>query len=632
MLHKAAIQGCDQAIFPFSVAAPSSVSEETNNAGHDLAPLCLTLQQDERVRVLQRDRQHNRHHRHGSGGDDPSNVVLTQWCIAQREDGAVGLVPVSVLHRVPGARFLHRGVASSTPRGSRHCDPEVDKSTIQIACGDEQRAMKRHGLGQCETSSSSSEEDDDAVEDAMELQKRRKTSLKDRLRALTSPGTCVTPLHRDRSSACAAATSSPSPTQARSSKHRSRSVSPSVEAVVKTEDDEECAQLMDEAARTSAEVEWLSRTVVARLCEACEAVQREVAEAEREATGQNDEVPARTLSNVTCAAIRREEKDVATEEEAHLAAQMKVAIALKAWLDRRADSDEAEAADDKFFPPLSESSDADLAGLFSSCDINCASSAKNKTHNTDDGRRLGGSAPQQDSYRIDQLRHVVQEESETIECYRDQRCKLQQRLASLEELTQELAAEGTALATSETALQAIVAAQAQSHDNSVAPWPRTLPGLTEEEEAALCSSVAMCDKYTRKLKALDPTFQSRLSSSLDLSEIGGGQASARSITTAADKGVPSTPPTTPDRRHAAQAADTAASPGRTTSPSDAARVVEHLRQVLDTGDRKCAQLQAKLQALQDFCVAYGPAAREIEEQLQRGQHILAEKRNFLAQL
>ncbi|KPA77216.1 hypothetical protein ABB37_07124 [Leptomonas pyrrhocoris] len=623
MPRKVGVQRCDQAVFPFSVAAvpsssPAGASPNTVDDAHlrnDEARLYLALKRDERVRVLQRDRQSHY----------DSYAALAQWCIAQREDGAVGLVPVSLLHRVPGAAFTLR---STSPAATATGQQQGGVSSLQRR---DVRALETKSLLPQDTDGEAD------VEDEVLLRRRRQTSLQDRVQALQSSSRPVKLLLQEnlRTTATGATTpSSPSSSSCghvRRPAHRNATTYPPAEGA--KDEDVERAQLTDEAAHMSAELLWLQSDVLPRLSAACEAAQVKLLTEEKEERMRTTDSPSRswTAPNAECGIA-------AEQQRQRVAEQLTVAHALRAWLERKAahSSDRDSSGDDEngVLFAADAHTHADTVKVLSSRDLNRPSGG-------DSDKRESTCFPDDNknhvAYRVDHLCRLVEEERETMRSYRDQTRELRQRLASLHQLSSDLAAEEAALQPSELALKIVVAAQAGNADPSADPWPRTLPGLTEEEDEALRSSVAMRDKYARKLQAIDPTCfrgPTTAANSLDLSDINGGLVSARSLTTSTEeKNLFSRLLDTPERPANAPATDTATGAGVNTPLSyGSAQVVERLRLVLAKGDGEYAQLQAKLNTLQEFCDTYGPTAREIDAQLQRGRHILAKKRNHLAQL
>ncbi|KAG5509385.1 hypothetical protein JKF63_06695 [Porcisia hertigi] len=215
-----------------------------------------------------------------------------------------------------------------------------------------------------------------------------------------------------------------------------------------------------------------------------------------------------------------------------------------------------------------------------------------------------------DSHMVQKLRLLVKEERETVDSYRSQKLALEQRLSRLAELMHEAAAEEASLKDSETALLELLGGQASEHAVDFS-WPRTLKGLTAEEEAALCGFLQTFDKYTRKLQLLTGHSQhatSPTSRSVEMRQL--ADTPTVSFTSVAN----------------VSGLDTVAS----TTPTPLR--IKHLREVMDKGNSELARLQVKLKAAQEFCQTYGPIAREIDAQLRCGEGILAEKRKYLEDL
>ncbi|KPI82770.1 hypothetical protein ABL78_8218 [Leptomonas seymouri] len=644
MPRKTAVRGCDQAVFPFSVSAsPSALSpdtsapstDRTSHVHDDVARFCLSLRQDERVRVLQRDRQvhHGMH-------TNSSISMLEQWCIAQREDGAVGLVPSSLLHRVPGVSFTLRRPSPTTAEQRRQQsppttvrrDPESGVSAVISPYPSKQRvgALELRRLRQHD----SDEEED--VEDMVQLQRRR-AGVQARVQTLQSPSRDVKPLLGETLKKSAATPlSDSSDAHARQPTHMNKSVPPDPDG---GNEDVERLQLMDEAARMSAELRWLRRDVVPRLLTACTAAQGAGKTAEEDMktpqpSSSSAAAAASPSTRVTRRGVTEEEKEMAAEQQ-RLAEQLEVARALKAWLGRQAaqpsDNDSNNEEDADLLRLANAMQHSGMMKPFSSRDMNLPSG--NGTGKEGDAPYCTETTMRCNSHRSGQLCRLVREESETMHCYREQQRSLQQRLSSLNQLTSELTAEERVLGMSEMALKIVMAARTENVDSTAAPWPRSLPGLTDEEEAALCASVAMYEKYARKLQALGPLDESGFNANnADLRDVKGSLAGTQSATPCTDKSILSSLQATPERGPNTRAADALAGVGATSPSASPAKVVENLRQVLEKGDHEYLQLQTKLKALQEFCSTYGPAAHDIEVQLQRGQRILAEKRNYLVQL
>ncbi|CAJ1019585.1 hypothetical protein, conserved [Leishmania lindenbergi] len=657
MHRRATAHGFQQALIPFSVAHSSPPAAHCSSACESGAvgdeafhaePLYLSLQQGERVRVLQRECHH------GTGPHGASSHMLVsaaggaalsqpQWCIAEREDGAIGLVPGSLLQRVPGALFFARhGVAAVTAhRGGSPDPPSLKPSTatrrghhrtVEASGRAPSRGFEVVRTTQTPSASSGSpgndvsEKDDKVgyentdVVDALQLQRRRQSSLQGRLNAA-----CATPLtamltHKEPQTT----TSTTSlPTAARGTETASDSDC--------SEEDEQL-HLMKEEARVRAELRWLMDVVLPRLQAACTKAQARLEKLRQDERCANVVASTSSFSSSVdppnpLAALDREHEGVAGLLERVEALQ--VELAREASAGAVSEPQRSQSLSGNVLTvssPRCESGDSSAPAVFRSLDFDAAPPRPLKALHRcrDDVTANAPKAP--DSHIVEKLRLLVIEEMETVGSYRSQKLALQQRLSRLAELMQEVASEEASLKESETALHRLLEEGTSEFAVDFA-WPRTLQGLTDEEEVVLSSSVHILDKYTRKLQLIADdgqcsTSTNLMSSSVDVSPLANAPIASLDTATCA---------ATPDRQtHSNSRA--AMSEGSSTVTTPTPSRVDHLRQVMERGGRELAQLQTKLKAAQRFCDTYGPIAQEIDEQLRRGERILAEKKKYLAAL
>ncbi|KAK7197512.1 hypothetical protein NESM_000701000 [Novymonas esmeraldas] len=605
-------RGCEQSVIPFSIAVPSPSAAHSSSpricdvrAAEPLedAALYLALRQGERVRVLRRE------NRHGATTspplhalrrtDDGAIVSQPSWCIAQREDGAVGLVPGSLLLRVPGARFALRQEGDAA---TRHSDPSCG-----VASSSSMPPEADSYTGEAENGDD--DDDGDDATDALQLQRRRQSSLQDRLEAFhraafDAPPTAVKPL---------SSTPHPSPPAPPCSAGAEQSLSES--------EREEHRKLAQQAAQVRAELRWLLSDVVPRLQDA---------HTRAEGTAMSDDHRSPAADTPPTATLRAAEAH--TRELEGVAQLLHRAEALHAELGRLATTRTVSMPDSSPPPPLASSSSTDgAASMLNARDVNVASSSSTTTvtaavsvkgTTATDSAAKAPSTAATDRHAMSTLRRLVKEERETVGLYQSQTETLRQRLTQLAALMSEAAVETASLSESETALHCLLGTSSDSMRAAEVDWPRTLPGLTAEEEEALSASLRVYDKYTRKLRLLADGGKCghAVSSSVEHSVLTNTSinSSACAVTPIQSACVTDGTPSTNN------GSDTTATPTPTR--------VEHLRHVKEKGDRELAQLQTKLEDVQRFCDTYGPIAHEIDEQMRRGERLLRERQLALKQL
>ncbi|KAG5483306.1 hypothetical protein LSCM1_04849 [Leishmania martiniquensis] len=668
-MHRGAVaRGCEQAIIPFSVArsSPSAAHcsplrdrDATSGIDHHAEPLYLSLQQGEKVRVLRRECHH------GTRRNDAPSYALTsvadgvalslpRWCIAQREDGAIGLVPGSLLQRVPGVLFSPRNAAavavhhdcSQIPLSKQTCTPtrrgqhSASEASVNatfraadVVIPTQATSEKRDSLGDhWPEEDGKVDHGGDRVAGTLQLQRRWQSTLHERLDSFGDIPPTSVPTDRGL---CTTASAVPAPIAPRGTENASD-----------MDDSGGCEQLrlMEEEARVRAELHWLTEEVVPRLQAVCTEEQARLEKWRqhpccRSAADSSSPSGDSASSPNPLADLDREHKRVM--------GLLERAESLKAGLTRDVLGGAARE------PQKSRlSTGSDLAVSSAGCEAGEASTSvvlgagdldrgspgplKEKDSRCDKATSQGPKAPA--SHIVGKLRLLVAEETETLDSYRSQRLALQQRLSQLMELMHEVAAEEASLKESETALHRLLGGRTSDLVVDVA-WPRTLQGLTDEEEAALRASLHTFDKYTRKLQRITDDGQcgastNDKSSSADASlSANVSTTSAAAATGAAERSRLSagTSAAPPDRRlHSNGRASVCESESAVAAPASSR--LEHLRKVMEKGDRKLAQLQAKLEAVQQFCDTYSPVAREIEEQLQLGERVLAAKKKYLAGL
>ncbi|CBZ24910.1 hypothetical protein, unknown function [Leishmania mexicana MHOM/GT/2001/U1103] len=645
MHQRVKLRGVEEAVIPFSVAhsSPSTVHRssacEGDPAGDEephAEPLYLSLQQGGRVRVLRRECHH------GTGPQGASSHMLAaapggaalsqpQWCIAQREDGAIGLAPGSLLRRVPGALFsacldpaavvMHsdrlQGPSSLKPptatRRGHHSTLEArEKATLRGAeeIRPTQTPSPKSGSRWCDMA-----DEDDEVADALQLQGRRQSSLQERLNAFCDASSAIMSTHgephtTDTAISCPLAA------------HGTETASDS-----KCSEKDERRRLMKEEARVRAELHWLTDDLAPRLQVACTEAQVALEKLQQDgrrtnAVGSSASSDRSADSPNPLAALDREHERVA--------GLLEKVEALQTELDREASADAVGKPQKSH---LSHGHDATA----SSIDAGPPGplEARHSRHDEVTTPDLKAADP----YMVETLRLLVAEEMETVDSYRSQKLALQQRLSRLDELIEEVAAEEASLRKSETALHELLDGRTSEPVVDFA-WPRTLQGLTDEEDTALSASVHMFDKYKRKLQVITGGSQSSSStnapsSSADVSLLA-NTSTASSATAAAEaterSGLTATTCAGTPNRHTHSNGRASMCDGDSAVTTPTSSRVEHLRQVLKKGDRELAHLQAKLKAAQEYCDTYGPIARELDEQLQRGERVLAERKKYLADL
>ncbi|GET87075.1 hypothetical protein, unknown function [Leishmania tarentolae] len=631
-------RGLEQAVISFSVAhsslstayhSPVCASDAVDDDELHAEPLYLSLQQGEQVRVLRRECHHGRGP-HGA----PSHVlaatdggaVLSQpkWCIAQREDGAIGLVPGSLLRRVSGVLSsaqpgletvsmhsdrLQDPSSLKTPAATHHSTLEaIEKATLRGAAVLRPTQTTKT---KAESRSRDMVDEDDKAADALQLQERWHPIQKNHLNAFCDGASEILSAHRESHSTD---TIIASPLAARGAEMASDN---------NYSEKDEKRRIIEEEARVRAELHWLTDDLAPRLQVACTEAQAKLAKLQ---------LDGRRTNAVGSSASSRGSADSPNPLEAldreyeQVTGLLEKVEALQNELGREASSD-AVGEPQKSQP----SSGRDATASSARCEVGESSARHDVT-------AQGLKAP--DSYMVEKLRLLMAEEIETVNSYRSQKLVLQQRLSRLAELIQEVAAEEASLKESETALHELLGGQTSENVVDVA-WPRALQGLTDEESAVLSASVHMFDKYTRKLQLLtddrhcnSPT--NAPSSSAEVSLL--ANSPTASAATAATRGTErngvttSTYAETPNRPTHSTGRASSLSHEKSTVATPISSRVEHLRQVLEKGDRDLAQLQEKLKAAAEFCDTYGPIARELEEQLKRGERILAEKKKYLADL
>ncbi|CAG9571234.1 hypothetical protein LMJF_14_0500 [Leishmania major strain Friedlin] len=522
--------------------------------------------------------------------------------------------------------------ALTTTRHSHHGTLEAsEKATL---CGAEVVRPTQTPSAKSRSRSRDLADEDDEVAHALPLQGRRHSSLQERLNAFC-----------DASSAIMWTDGEPHTTG-------TATASPLAARVTETASDRNCSEkdekrrLMKEEARVRAELHWLTDDLAPRLRVACTEVQVQLEKL------QQDE---RHVNAVRSSASSCRSPDsphlLATIDREHerVAGLLERVEVLQAELEREASADAVGE------PQKSQPSNGhDVTASSTRCELGESSppaafrarsidagppgplEARHSRH--DDVATQGLQSP--DLCMVEKLRLLVAEELETVDSYRSQKLALQQRLSRLAELIEDVAAEEASLKKSETALHELLDGRTSEPVVDFA-WPRTLQGLTDEEDAALRASVHMFDKYQRKLQLITDGGQCSASanvpsSSADMSLLANSSAAASSPTAAAGATERSglrtaTCAATPNRRtHSNGGASICSESSAVATPTSSR--VEHLRQVLRTGDRELAQLQAKLKAAQEYCDTYGPIARELDAQLQRGERILAERTKYLADL
>ncbi|TPP46235.1 hypothetical protein CGC21_4670 [Leishmania donovani] len=573
-----------------------------------------------------------------------------QWCIAQGEDGAIGLVPGSLLRRVPGALFsarldpaavamrsdrLHGSSSLKTPTATRHGHhgtlEAIEKATLRGAevVRPTQTASAKSG-----PRSRDMVDEDDEVAHALPLQGRRQSSLQERLSAFCDASSAIISTHGEPHTTDTAI------------------ASPRAARVTETASDRNCSEkdekrrLMKEEARVRAELHWLTDDLAPRLQVACTEAQVELEKLQQDgrhanAVGSCASSCRSPDSPNLLAAVDREHERVAGLLEKVEALQTE--LEHEASADAVGEPQKSQPSNGHDFTAISsrcELGESSAPAVFRarSTDADPPRPLEPRRSSHDDAATQGLQAS--DLYMVEKLRLLVAEEMETVDSYRSQKLALQQRLSRLAELIEEVAAEEASLKKSETALHELLDGRTSEPVVDFA-WPRTLQGLTDEEDAALSASVHMFDKYKRKLQLITGGIQCCSStnapnSSADMSLLADSSAAVSSATAAAGaterSGLSTTTcaETLNRRTHsngcASMCGESSAAATHTSSH------VEHLRQVLKTGDRELAQLQAKLKAAQEYCDTYGPIARELDAQLQRGERILAERKKYLADL
>ncbi|KAG5505098.1 hypothetical protein JIQ42_04284 [Leishmania sp. Namibia] len=656
-MHQAtSARGCEQAIIPFSVAhsspspahcSPAWDRDATSGNKLHAEPLYLSLQKGEQVRVLRRE------YRHGMSPYGTSSYTLAsaadgavlsppRWCIAQREDGTIGLVPGSLLQRVPGVLFSRRNASAvevhcdrlqspssletptATRRGQRGASEVSEKSAVRgadVVRPTQTTSEKSDSLGNHVPDRDGKVDYRDVdVADALQLQRRRPSTLQERLDTFVdAPFTAI--LARKEPHATASAVSSP--------------IAPcGAETAGGVDCSEKCEQLrlMQEEARMRAELHWLTDEVVPRLQAACTEEQAKLEKMQQDGCCRS----AADFSSSSCGSESSLNPLAALErEQARVAGLLERAISLQAGLAREALVD-AVREPQRSMPP----NGSDLTVRNAGCEAREPSvSAALGPRNFDAGlpgplkgsRASRGNVAAQGlkapkSCVVEKLRLLVTEETETLDSYRAQRLALHQRMSRLAELMQDVAAEEASLKESETALHRLLGRQTCDLAVDFA-WPRTLQGLTDEEEASLRASLHTFDKYTRKLQRIADedqcgTSMNDTSSSVDMSLLLGAPPASLGTTTCA---------ASPDQRLHSNGRALTCERERTVAAPTSSRL-EHLREVMEKGGRELAQLQAKLEAAQRFCDTYSPVAREIEEQLRLGERLLAAKKQYLTNL
>lgn len=205
---------------------------------------------------------------------------------------------------------------------------------------------------------------------------------------------------------------------------------------------------------------------------------------------------------------------------------------------------------------------------------------------------------------------------ETLEAYAGQRAALAGRLAVAEGWTARLREESAALRASERALATLVGpddytidADTEGGGDSDAggpprlrarmregfAWPPTLAGLTPEEEAAVDNYVRLADKYAEKRARVVAAVRESL---------GGGAGDGEA-----------------EEEEALR---------QRVREANRARVQE-LRARVDDGCEQLIRVRGELAHVRELVARYQPVAARIEEQIEIGNRVLAQKREYCEQ-
>ncbi|KAG5483168.1 hypothetical protein CUR178_04743 [Leishmania enriettii] len=653
-MHQAtSARGCEQAIIPFSVAhsspSPAHCSpawERDATSGNKLhaESLYLSLQQGQQVRVLRRECRHGMSS-YGTSSYTPASTadgaVLSppRWCIAQREDGSIGLVPGSLLQRVPGALFSRRnaapvevhcdhlqgpswsGTPTATRRGQRGASEASEESAARgadVVRPTQTTSKKSDSLGNHVPDGDGKVDYGDVdVADALQLQRRRPSTLQERLDTFGEAPLTAFLAGREPHATTSAVSSPIAPCGA--------------ETACGVDCSEKCEQLrlMQEEARMRAELHWLTDEVLPRLQAACTEEQAKLEKMQQDGCCRS----AADSSSSSCGSERSLNPLEALErEQARVAGLLERARSLQAGLAREALVDavrEPQRSMPRNGSDLTvrnagcEAGEPSVSAALGPRNIGAGLPGPLKGLCASSGNVAAQGLKAPGSCVVEKLRLLVTEEMETLDSYRAQRMALHQRLSRLAELMQDVAAEEASLKESETALHRLLGGQTCDLAVDFA-WPRTLQGLTDEEEASLRASLHTFDKYTRKLQRIADEDQcgtsiKDTSSSVDAAATGAVECSRLGTTACA---------ASPDQRLHSNGCSLTCERERTVAAPTSSRL-EHLREVMEKGDCELAQLQAKLEAAQRFCDTYSPVAREIEEQLRLGERLLAAKKQYL---
>lgn len=423
--------------------------------------LCLDVPRDATVRVLRRDR-------------DP----VDGWCVAEREDGVIGLVPSVLLSTAPPTRGVgglcvwsagasgrdHHGAASD---GAAHGEAQPSSSSPvneRVIAGLRCRMVKGGGVTERKSghhsasvaaearSSNDYEKPDEGEEEEEEVvaRSRRRRMVSPQMDGDTAEDSTVLPSAQREPPLPALSLYNVPSSLGRTKAQR-----------------EEVIRLTEELASLEWQCEWL-QFVTARV---------------------RAELPSTTTTTTAAQNDNADAAAAAADREAVTEPPCPPSDAVPL-------SDQTDHTDEQ---QQQQRNATQLDTLRWACD-----EARRLLREREQLTAPDSDCPVQDrvltgvelppTWPVNAITECLWAEYDTLASYNRQHAQLRSRLAKRRDLLAQLEAESTALRTSEEALKRI--SEAPPDDGF--PWPRELDGATGEEAAALGTYVCLFDKYTAK--------------------------------------------------------------------------------------------------------------------------------------
>lgn len=419
-----------------------------------MACLFLSAELNERVRVLQRHDATSAPPSTAAVASGPSSIGPARtWCIAQREDGELGLIPSVLLQKTPGPPFSLFQVATAQQQKrtatTRHFDPLLDTSMTPVLT---EKDINETAAG------------------------RPKQWYR-----VTGPVSSVSPGELGEQH-CFLSLDTPQPLD---------------EPSTGGDGEETCLQLGQEAAEMEADIGWLSQCVLPQVREAIEMKKHPAAPP---ITHQQVTTTAAAASISTLEERSRQLKSLAT-----------IAEQLLQWL--HGDSGIAASCGSDAEGDLLQ----DLAAAIDGMELKSGTSPSSMASNTRDAPRGGEVAAHYLSTSVGvspplsmttkRLYALIAEERETHQWYILQEKELQKRRRSMQLLRRQLSDESATLSVSEVAIAPyreqikrwLNQKNVAEATDAVERWPCHVDGLTEEEDATLRAHLHTVEKYRRKL-------------------------------------------------------------------------------------------------------------------------------------